>query len=51
VSVSISPPAETVTAEDVVIALRLAGQAAEYAAEIERLREHQRADSSGPTAA
>ena len=51
VSVSISPPAGTVTAEDVVIARRLADQAAEYAAEIERLREHQQADSSGTTAA
>ena len=51
VSVSIGPPAEAVTAEDVVIARRLADQAAEYAAEIERLREHQQADSSGPTAA
>ena len=48
---SISPPAETVTAEDVVIARRLADQAAEYAAEIERLSEHQQADSFGPTAA
>ena len=51
VSVSISPPAETITAEDVVIARRLADQAAEYAAEIERLRAHQQADSFGPTAA
>ena len=52
VSVSISPPAETVTAEDVVIARRLADQAAEYAAEIERLSEHQQADDCfGPSAA
>jgi hypothetical protein len=51
VSVSISPPDETVTAQDVVIARRLAEQAAEYAAEIQRLREHQQADSAGPTAA
>ena len=51
VSASISPPAETVTTEDVEIAHRLADQAAEYAAEIKRLREHQQADSFGPTAA
>jgi Integrase core domain len=51
VSVSISTPAETLTAQDVVIAHRLADVAAEYAAEIERLSEHQQADSFGPTVA
>ena len=48
---SISPPDETVTAQDVMIGRRLADQAAEYAAEIDRLRAHQQADSFGPTAA
>ena len=51
VGVASARAAETVTAEDVVIARRLADQAAEYAAEIERLAAHQQADDAGPTAA
>ena len=51
VSVSVSPRTEAITADDAVIARRLADHAAEYAAEIERLSTHQQADSFGPTAA
>jgi hypothetical protein len=51
VSVSIGPRTETVTADDVVIARRLADQAAEYAAEMQRLSEEQQPGSPGTTAA
>ncbi|MGH3276470.1 MAG: hypothetical protein ACRDNZ_19345 [Streptosporangiaceae bacterium] len=51
VSVSIGPRDETVTAEDVVLAHKLADQAAAYAAEIERLRASHDASGSGTTAA
>jgi hypothetical protein len=37
VSVSVSPRTEAITADDAVIARRLADHAAEYAAEVERL--------------
>jgi hypothetical protein len=52
VSVSVSPRTEAITADDAVIARRLADHAAEYATEVERLSgQHQQADSAGPTAA
>ena len=52
VGVASARAAEAITAEDVVIARRLADQAAEYAAEIERLAAStSRPTSFGPTAA
>jgi hypothetical protein len=51
VTVSVGPRSDAVTAEDAVIARRLADQAAHYAAEIERLAAPQQADDAGPTAA
>ena len=51
VSVSIGPRAETVTGEDVALARKLAAEAGEYAAQIERLAAADQADGPGTTAA
>jgi hypothetical protein len=51
VTVRVAPRSEAVTREDATIARRLADQAAEYAAEIERLASRQQAEDAGPTAA
>jgi hypothetical protein len=51
VTVRVAPRSEAVTRQDATIARRLADQAAEYAAEIERLASRQQAEDAGPTAA
>lgn len=51
VTVSVATRSNAVTADDAVLARRLADQAAQYAAEIERLAAQQQADSAGTTAA